>query len=249
MSVVERTHLRTADKDRAECAILPDQRDGKRGAMSERERILPAERKFMVHALKIGHVNRFLVADRAPHDCVTIYWSGLSEYHPPKFAKLGGVVQLIVFDSKDVHNLGFADLRRVLGNRSQYRLDVAGRTGNHPQDFADCCLMLKRFCEIARLGLHFVEQACILDRDHSLVGEGLEQLDVIGGECAGLLAGDADQSNRRPVAPQRDEKQTAEAAQPRHFLQSGLFGPFDGGFKVRNLDDLAIADPIAPGNR
>ena len=38
------------------------------------------------------------------------------------------------------------------------------------------------------------------------------------------------------------------AAQPRHFPKSGLFGPPSVG-RARNLNDLAIADPIAPGNR
>ena len=51
MSVIERPHLSAADKDRAECTVLPDQRHGESSAMSERERVLPAEREIMVHAL------------------------------------------------------------------------------------------------------------------------------------------------------------------------------------------------------
>ena len=84
-------------------------------------------------------------------------------------------MQFIVFDSEYVHDLSFADLRRVLGNRSQNRLDVTGRTGNHPQDVADCRLLLQRFRKVSRLRLHLVEQPRILDRDHSLIGECLNE--------------------------------------------------------------------------
>ena len=41
---------------------------------------------------------------------------------------------------------------------------------------AVCCC--SDFLEVARLRLHLVEQPRILDRDHGLVGEGLDQLDL-----------------------------------------------------------------------
>ena len=40
-------------------------------------------------------------------------------------------------------------------------------------------LLLQRFAEVARFRLHLVEQPRILDRDHGLVGEGLEQGELL----------------------------------------------------------------------
>ena len=65
--------------------------------------------------------------------------------------------------------------------------------------------------------LHLVEQADIADRDHGLVGEGLQQLDMVGRECPRLPAGNADDADRGSIAQQRDEKQAADAAQPHNF--------------------------------
>ena len=56
-----------------------------------------------------------------------------------------------------------------------------GRTGDHLQDVGGGGLPLQRLPG-------FVEQPHILDGDHGLVGEGLQQLDVVRGERAGLLS-------------------------------------------------------------
>ena len=47
-------------------------------------------------------------------------------------------------------------------------------------------LLLQRFGEVARARLHLVEQPHVLDRDHGLVGEGLDQRDLSLGEPARL---------------------------------------------------------------
>ena len=73
------------------------------------------------------------------------------------------------------------DSRRPAGSRSrdrvEHRLHVVGRAGDDLQDLGRRGLPLERL-----LGL--VEQAHVLDRDHGLVGEGLQQLDVVVGENA-----------------------------------------------------------------
>ena len=58
------------------------------------------------------------------------------------------------------------------------------------QDLGGRGLLLERF-------LRLVEQAHVLDRDHRLVGEGLEQLDLLSGESAPRFHG------RRTIAPMR----------------------------------------------
>ena len=42
-------------------------------------------------------------------------------------------------------------------------------------------LLLQRLGEFARARLHLVEQPHVLDRDHRLVGEGLDQFDLLVG--------------------------------------------------------------------
>ena len=46
-------------------------------------------------------------------------------------------------------------------------------------------LVLARLRELAALVLDFVEQPHVLDRDHRLVGEGLQQIDHLGGKSPG----------------------------------------------------------------
>ena len=73
--------------------------------------------------------------------------------------------------------------------------------------------MLARFGELAALVLDFVEQAHVLDRDHRLVGEGGDQLDLLVGERPDLSAR---QMINTPIgtsfAQQRHAEHGAEAA-------------------------------------
>ena len=54
----------------------------------------------------------------------------------------------------------------------EHRLHVRRRTGDHLQDVGRRGLPLQRL-------LRLVEQPHVLDGDHGLVGEGLQQLDVM----------------------------------------------------------------------
>ena len=70
----------------------------------------------------------------------------------------------------------------------EYRLNVRWRTGNDIQDIGGCSLPFQRFPCV-------VEEPHILDGDHRLVGEGLEQLDVMIGECSGLRPRDTNDAD------------------------------------------------------
>ena len=67
-------------------------------------------------------------------------------------------------------------------HRLEHRLQLAGRTGDDLQHLGGRGLLLQRLREIARARLHLVEQPHVLDRDHRLVGEGGDQLDLLIGE-------------------------------------------------------------------
>ena len=64
----------------------------------------------------------------------------------------------------------------------EHRLQIAGRRADDLKHIGGRGLLLQRLREIARLRLHLVEQPDILDGDHGLVGEGLQQVDLLVGE-------------------------------------------------------------------
>ena len=57
--------------------------------------------------------------------------------------------------------------------------------------------------ELVRARLQLGQQARVLDRDHRLIGEGLEERDLVVGEPAGLAAGQPDRPDRLVVTEQR----------------------------------------------
>ncbi|MEY9528684.1 hypothetical protein ABIF70_009825 [Bradyrhizobium japonicum] len=81
--------------------------------------------------------------------------------------------------------------------------------------------IVERSGELPRAVLHLVEQAGVLDRDHGLVGKGLEQADRLVRERAGLAARHADGSDGNAVAQHRNHEDAAIAARPRQ-LPHGL---------------------------
>ena len=75
-----------------------------------------------------------------------------------------------------------AKLAGAFDNCIEHWFDICRRGGDHTKDIAASGLMGQRLREVARLRLHLVEQADIADGDHGLVGEGLQQSDLLVGE-------------------------------------------------------------------
>ena len=71
---------------------------------------------------------------------------------------------------------------------SKHRLGIRRRTADHPQDLPRRRLLLQRLGQLAVPRLELLEEPHVLDRDHRLVGEGLEELDLLAGEGPGLAA-------------------------------------------------------------
>ena len=63
--------------------------------------------------------------------------------------------------------------------RVENRLQVEGRAADRLEHVGRRRLLLQRLAQFSRARLHLVEQADILDGDHRLVGEGLDQLDLL----------------------------------------------------------------------
>ena len=96
--------------------------------------------------------------------------------------------------------------------------------------------MLARLRKLPALVLDFVEQPHVLDRDHRLVGEGLDQLDLLIGERPHFRTRQYDHANRNIFAQQRHAKYRAKSAE---------FGPlpvaiFGIGQNVLDLNDLTF---------
>ena len=69
---------------------------------------------------------------------------------------------------------------------SKHRLQSVGERLMTLEHLAGRGLVLERLGQLARARLHLLEQPRVLDGDHGLVGEGLEQLDLLVGEWLGL---------------------------------------------------------------
>src|SRR5262249_19931582 len=83
---------------------------------------------------------------------------------------------------------------------------------------------------------HLVEQPHVLNRDHRLVGEGLQELDLSVGEQPGLSAGDRNAPNGTAVSQYRDAYGTAIAADRCHRAK-GVVGV---RVNIRDLRDTSL---------
>src|SRR5215468_7676247 len=87
--------------------------------------------------------------------------------------------QKIAVIQEDKAEHGLAKARGTLNDRIKHRLGICRRPGDDVKHLARRSLMFESFGQLALLRLHLVEQPHVLDRDHRLVGEGLEQLDLL----------------------------------------------------------------------
>ena len=135
--------------------------------------------------------------------------------------------QDVPVQAEDDRIRGAADPRGVLGHRVHDRLEIGRRAGDHPQDLGGRRLLLQGLRQLAVPHLQLLEQPHVLDRDHRLVGEGLEELRSASPRRAGPPPGGS--GSRRPALPR------AGAAWPG---------------RVRPPADRAVSGaPASPGTR
>src|SRR5690349_20834999 len=116
-----------------------------------------------------------------------------------------------ILESKQNSEIGLADAHRVLQHRAEDRLQFAGRAANHTEDLGCRRLLLQGLAELARARLHLFEQPRVLNRDHRLVGESGEQIDLILGERFDLRTRQ-EQSTDRSTLPQQGNSQDGTKA-------------------------------------
>jgi len=69
-----------------------------------------------------------------------------------------------------------------LCKRVEYRRQIEGRTADQLEHISGRGLLLQRLAQLTRALLLCFEQACILDGNHRLVGEGCYEIDLLVGE-------------------------------------------------------------------
>src|SRR5262245_39702454 len=102
--------------------------------------------------------------------------------------------------------VGAAQVASRFNERLQYRLEIEGRAADDLEHIGGGGLLLQRFAQLVRARLHLVEQPHVLDRDHRLVGEGVDQLYFLVTERPHGGAGQDDHADRRSFAQQRYPK-------------------------------------------
>ena len=85
------------------------------------------------------------------------------------------VVDSVVPNLASQMRVAFASMAWNTGSSSPGELEMM------PEDLRRRRLLLQRLGQLACARLHLVEQPHVLDRDHRLVGEGLDQLDLLFG--------------------------------------------------------------------
>ena len=101
-------------------------------------------------------------------------------------------------------------------------------------DVAVCCS--NDFGKLARALLLRLEQPRVLDGDHRLIGEGLDQLDLLLGERPYGSALQDEHTNRNPLSKKRYAKDCAKIAELAMFTE----GVFRISKNIWNLNGLAL---------
>ena len=91
------------------------------------------------------------------------------------------------------------------------RLDVGRRAGNDAQDLGGGRLLLEGHAQVGVARLQLLEQPHVLDGDDGLVGEGLEQLDLLVRERPGLDSIDRDRPDRATLTQHRHRQHAPDS--------------------------------------
>ena len=126
-----------------------------------------------------------------------------------------------------MRDIGRAQTGGALGHGVEHRLEIGRRARDHPQDLGRGRLLLQRLFRL-------VEQPDVLDGDHRLGGEGLQELDLPVGERPYLGPPDADRSDGLGPAEQRNAQRCPETEGSRK--QTGLRVLVGLGLHIGDVD-------------
>ncbi len=95
-----------------------------------------------------------------------------------------------MFHAMDHRVFRFAQIGRTFNQHIQHRLQISWRAADDLEDIGGRGLLLERL-----FGL--VEQACVFNGDHRLIGKGLEHRGLALGEQPGLRSAHGDRADGR----------------------------------------------------
>jgi hypothetical protein len=153
------------------------------------------------------------------------------------------VKQSVLVDLQ-VAEIGLADAGCVLQHGLEHRLELAGRSADDLEHLGGRGLLLQRLGELAGARLDLVEQPHVLDRDHRLVGEGGDQVDLLLRERLDPGAGQEQHADRGSLAQQRNAERGAIVAE-RQDTGHVVFGV---GLDVVHMNDASL-EQGAPDDR
>src|SRR5262249_23700200 len=136
---------------------------------------------------------------------------------------------------------GAAQAHRTPGDSIEHGLEVSGRAADDTQDLARRRLLLQRLGQLAVADLQLREEPDVLNGDHGLVGEGLEQRDLRVGKRSSLGAPYHNHPDGTTVTQHRHRDEAASA----HRLDDAQ--PDKGGIflYIRDMDDGAVQNGTA----
>src|SRR4051812_31484719 len=127
--------------------------------------------------------------------------------------------------------------------RLQHGLQVESGPADRLKHVGCRGLLLKSLAQLLSTRLYHLEKPHVLDRDHSLVREGRDELDLLFREGPRLRADEAYDANRHPFAQHRNPDDGPKAAELL-CLQPSVIGIV---VHVRDVGDLTVQQRAADG--
>jgi hypothetical protein len=160
--------------------------------------------------LEVRHVHRPPINDRAAHDTSAVERQRLSE-GTTEIAEGGRDVHLPGVSKNHIGIACIADASGRLHDRLKHGLQLIRRATDDIEYVACRGLVGERFLDLGRAGLHLLKQPRVLDRDHGLVGEGGDEIDLLIGKRSWRRSRHRHDADAASFSQQRDTQQGAEA--------------------------------------
>ncbi len=185
----ERPHFFPAHQDAAERLSFPQQRHRERRPVPEQLLWHTRLGKFVEGGREVRDMHDRRIDDRTAYNQAPR--QGKDGPGARQIAESHDVPQGIRLHQVQAGVRRVAQLRRAVRNRFKNRHHVSGRAADDAQDLGGRGLLFQRFGDFGVTRLELLEQPHVLDRDHRLVGESFEQLDLAVRKRADLHAGES----------------------------------------------------------
>ena len=146
---------------------------------------------------------------------------------------------------QDLHHgkTGTEQSPQVANDCFEYRFRIGHRSADRRKNFAGGGLLFERLGQFAGALAQLVEQAGVLDGDRRLIGERLEQRDVLVLERPHLAAAHQDRAERAALAQQRHRHRGSVAKSLRKLTAKGEI--VIRAKKISDVNGLLIDDRAA----